>query len=60
MVDILQNLQEYVPTHSQEDVFIDPEDGEEIKLLIDKFHYILFGGDQLTVERAMGSKREKQ
>ena len=34
-------------------------DGKEIQLMLDQFHYILFGGDQLTVERATGSKQER-
>ena len=59
MVTILQSLQQYVPVHSQEEVFVDAEDNEEITLVLDKFHYVLFGGDQLTVERAVGSKRER-
>ena len=37
----------------------DPFDGEEIQLMLDQFHYILFRADQLTLKRATGSKRER-
>jgi L1 cell adhesion molecule like protein len=57
MVSILESLQRYVPIYSQEETFVDPEDNEEMLLTLDVFHYLLFGGDQLTVERANGSKR---
>lgn len=30
---------------------------KEDSMFLDKFHYLLFGGDQLTVERAHGSKK---
>jgi L1 cell adhesion molecule like protein len=65
MIDILSHLQKYVPVNSEEvelndqepdDVDVDVDD-EQVKVVIDKFHYILFGGDQLTVERATGSQR---
>ena len=59
MISIMDKLEQYVPTVSQSTVLQDPVTNEDIELYIDEFHYILFGGDQLTVERAMGSKHEK-
>lgn len=57
MTAIMSHLQQYVPVKSQEDEVIDPSDGEAIKVIVDEFHYILFGGDQLTAERAKGAQR---
>ena len=59
MVDIMAHLQQYVPTHSTESLINDPETDEEVPVTMDNFHYILFGGDQLTVERARGAKKER-
>lgn len=35
----------------------DNNECKEDSMFLDKFHYLLFGGDQLTVERAHGSKK---
>ena len=59
MVSILEHLQQYVPKNSMEQWVTDPDDQEEVQLMLDRFHNILFGGDQLTVERATGSKRDR-
>ena len=59
MVDIMTHLQQYVPTQSTVSDVSDPKNDEEFQVTLDKFHYILFGGDQLTVERAMGAKKER-
>lgn len=59
MTDILAHLHQYVPVKSDEDEVVDPDDGETIKVVVDHFHHILFGGDQLTAERATGAKRSK-
>ena len=53
----MNHHQHYVPKDSSQVLFTDSETGEELTLYEDKFHYILLGGDQLTVERARGSKR---
>ena len=59
MKDVLVNLQQYVPIKSETDQLVDPDDGEPVEITTDHFHYILFGGDQLTVERATGAKRTR-
>ena len=56
MQKIMLHLQQYVPVKTTESTVLDPLDDESIKLYHDSFHQILFGGDQLTVERAMGVK----
>lgn len=60
MTDVMKHLQQYVPIESEEGEVEDPANGETVKITIDHFHYILFGGDQLTVERAFGVKNSKQ
>ena len=32
---------------------------ESFKVFLDHFHYLLIGGDQLTIERAIGAKKER-
>jgi L1 cell adhesion molecule like protein len=59
MIDIMSHLQQYVPTDTTEDEVLNPFTNEPFKVHIDKFYHILFGGDQLTVERAIGSKKER-
>lgn len=59
MISIMDKLQQYVPTISQSTFLHDPVTNDEVELFLDKFHYVLFGGDQLTVERAVGSKHER-
>lgn len=56
MVEVLKHLQQYVPTKSEEVEIEDPDDGEIVKVSVNQFHYLLFGGDQLTVERSTGAK----
>lgn len=50
----------HIPTSSSEEVENcekeDDEDDEQILVHIDKFHHILYGGDQLTTERMRGAK----
>ena len=57
MVDIMNHNQQNVKKDSSKVVLTNPEIGVDLTLYENKFHYILFGGDQLTVERARGSKR---
>ena len=52
----MESLHEYVPTHSTLSKETVPGDVEEVDITKDKFHQILFGGDQLTVARARGSQ----
>lgn len=53
----MEHYQQYVPINSTEDHYTDPSNGDVIDIHIDDFHHILFGGDQLTVERARGSQK---
>lgn len=57
MISIMTHLQTYVPKDTQEDEVSHPVTNEKFKVSIDSFHHILFGGDQLTVER-VERKRE--
>lgn len=57
MTAVLRHLQQYVPVRSEMDELVDPADGEIFQVFADYFHYVLFGGDQLTAERATGTKR---
>lgn len=59
MISILEELQKYVPvvsSTSQTSVLVDGE-VEECTVTDDKFHRLLFGGDQLTAARARGAQR---
>ena len=57
MVDIMEILQEYVPTHSTLTKETVPGDVEDVDIMKDEFHQILFRGDQLTVACPPGSQR---
>ena len=52
MVSILDHLHQYVPTMSVDDVVEVPGLPTGLKVTIDHFHYLLFGGDLLTEMRA--------
>ena len=59
MISILEELHKYVPVVSsttQTNVLVDGE-VEECTVIDDKFHRLLFGGDQLTAARARGAQR---
>lgn len=51
MIDILTELHKYVPVETSTRVCIHPRSGNEVQYVEDVFHHILFGGDQLTIER---------
>ena len=53
----MESLHEYIPTHTSVSKETIPGDNEEVDVTEDKFHQILFGGDQLTVARARGCQR---
>ena len=55
MIDIMENLQQYVPLAMEVDKLSIPGVGER-EVHADKFHHLLFGGDQLTAKRARGSQ----
>ena len=57
MVDILQELQKFVPSKSEtKDVQV-PDTNEVRSLSEIAFHRLLFGGDQLTAKRARDGVR---
>lgn len=51
MIGILSELQKYVPKHTTTKACEHPSRPEEIQYHRDVFHQLLFGGDQLTLER---------
>lgn len=51
MIDILTELQKYVPVQTNTKVCTHPRSGCEVQYEENIFHHILFGGDQLTLER---------
>ena len=55
----MDKLEQYVPTVPQSIVLQDPLTNVDVELYMDEFHYLLFGGEQLTVKRAVGSKHER-
>ena len=59
MISILEELHKYVPVVSSTTQTNVPVDGEveECTVIDDKFHRLLFGGDQLTTARARGAQR---
>ena len=57
MVDIMTNLHQYVPTKTSVSKSTVPGSDEEVEIVEDTFHTILFGGDQMTAARARGSQR---
>lgn len=60
MIDIMSHLQEqYVPSHTSTEKVHNELKDETFTAYLDTFHHVLLGGDQLTVERAMGSKKER-
>ena len=59
MVSILECLQRYAPTLQAVDSFIDPETNEAVTITSQQTHWLLIGGDQLTVERIIGCRRSR-
>ena len=55
MIDIMENLQQYVPLAMEVDKLSIPGVGER-EVHADKFHHLWFGRDQLTAKRARGSQ----
>ena len=57
MINILEHAHKYyIPTQTTEEYIEDPDTKDQVTLKIDKFHYILYGGDQLTVEWMRGAQ----
>jgi len=59
MICVLEKLMEYVPFVTTVDGVVDPDTEEKVTLTSHKFHRVLCGGDQLTIERVRGCKRTK-
>lgn len=57
MIDIMDEIHQYVPTWTSTKEVERPESSEKVEVTVDEFHHILMGGDQLTVARSRGSKR---
>lgn len=56
MVAIMEELHKYVPTATST-MEVERPGSVNAEVTTDKFHYILMGGDQLSVARARGSQR---
>ena len=56
---MIAHLQQYVQTNTTEDEIHNLSANESFKVFLDQFHYLLIGGDQLTIERAIGAKKER-
>lgn len=57
MVAIMEELHQYVPTTTSVMEIERPDHGGNVEVVVDNFHYILMGGDQLSVARSRGSQR---
>lgn len=55
MIDIMENLQQYVPLEAEVEKLLIPGIGKR-EVHADTFHHVLFGGDQLTAKCTRGSK----
>ena len=60
MVAIMDHLHQYTPVHHTTSRIIHPLSSEELEVMSDHFHQILFGGDQLTVAQARGAQLIKR
>ena len=59
MIDILTELQRYVPQRTTKKTCHHPLRQEPVEYNSDIFHQILFGGDQLTAERIRLAQRTR-
>ena len=55
MIAIMEHFQQYVPLETETST-VDVEGIGEKEIHADRFHHVLFGGDQLTAKRARGSQ----
>ena len=60
MVAVMEELHKYVPTVSTTESVMVAGSEEEDTVHLDTFHYLLFGGDQLTAARARGGLRTRE
>lgn len=54
------NLQQYVPKVESSEQYSIASIGETVPITAIKYHHILFGGDQLTSQRARGVQKAMQ
>lgn len=59
MIEIMEDLQNYVPKKSTKVLFQNKATGESDEYVQEQFHSILLGGDQLTCSRARSSQRAR-
>ena len=59
MICILEHLQKCAPALQKIDTVVDPETNESVMVTSQETHWILIGGDQLTVERIRGCRRSR-
>ncbi len=57
IIAIMDELHHYVPTSTSVMEVDRPNSSEKVEVAVDQFHYILMGGDQLSVARARGSQK---
>jgi L1 cell adhesion molecule like protein len=57
MVEILEDLQKYVPTVSMTESVDVPGESTPVQVHVDKFHHLEIGGDQMTASRTRSSQR---
>ena len=55
MVSIMEHLMGYIPSVTKIATIADPDGNGDITLQSEEFYPVLFGGDQLTAERACSS-----
>ena len=60
MLDILLHFSKYIPQKEAEEHCLIASTGEEVPITTIKYHQVLFGGDQLTCQRARGVQRAMQ
>ena len=56
MVDVITHLHDYVPTVTKTGNVMVPGCEQPKSVLLQNFHHILLGGDQVTVVRALSSQ----
>lgn len=57
MVEIMHSLHKYVPTTTITHTYAVPSTQETVDAVVDEFHHLMIGGDQLTAARARGAQR---
>ena len=60
MIEIMEELQQYVPCVEGEKSVLAEGETEPDLLKVEHFHTLLFGGDQLTAARCRGAQKIRQ